>query len=83
MSIRLYYLWSKVFGRPAERPGMIVYNLSEAKVCPAEVPTPVEQKVLGLEATVNNIGGVEIFECKSDSCKIKMCHVGSKPLCAT
>ncbi len=55
-------LRGKVIWGAAERPSLVGDTLGEPKVGNLQVPVAIKQKVFGLQVSVNNVFGMEIFQ---------------------
>jgi hypothetical protein len=68
------YLWRQIVGRAAERPGDVWHLLGKSKIGNLQVPVPIEQQVLRLQVTVDDVERMQVIERQCDFCSVEFCH---------
>lgn len=63
--------WSEVVRRAAKRPGDIWHIFGEAKISDLDMTMTIEEKIFGLEISVDDVLSVEVFQCKGNLCGVE------------
>lgn len=74
------YLWREVVWRAAQGPCDVGHLLGEAEVGDLEVAVAVEQQVLGLQVTVDDVVRVQVVERERDFGRVELCDRIGKAL---
>jgi len=79
VSLILYDFWSYVFWSAAESvcPLRGLNLFEKAKVSKLQIPTILQENVLRLEVSINQVFAVEVFETADDLCCVEsgMVHI--------
>lgn len=75
VAVRLDDFWRKVLGRPAQRPRTVVDNFGETEIRETDVAAGIQEQVLGLQVTIDDVEGVEVLERENDSSEVETSNV--------
>ena len=80
VALTAYNFRSKVIWSAAKRPGDVWYLLREAEIGDFDVSVSVEQQVLGLQVSVDDVHAVEVVECERDFSSVEFGYRVWEPL---
>ena len=71
MTVRLDDFWCKVLGRSTQCPCTIIDNFGETEIRETDVAAGIQEQVLRLQVTVDDVEGVEVLERENDSSEVE------------